>query len=916
MEEKTKKRGWVKDAAIVFLAVLLVLTFFSSTILNRSLPEVATEYVQDGTITTKVRGTGTVVAKENYDVTIDQTRKVDTVLVRVGDEVAVGDTLFILQPGDSTELDAAKENLANLEEQYQRMLLNASEADYAQEDRNIAKARTALTELRLKAAELLISDAERLNFNKAYAALLEQAEGYNQQIATIQKEIEAIDLLFGEGSKDLNQRIWELKDVVTEKEAIVKEKEAVVTEKEAVVKEKEAIVEGKKAIVAEKEEGVAEKEDIVATKQEGVEEKQAIVEEKQQVVAELQEALAELQEITAGKRKIQSEREAERDALQAQWNEIQQSMGSPGDMNYDRLESASAQLDDASAALKRAQQELETQKVLHGDNYALLEAEANAMMEAKFRAERGIGEDEELDIQQSAQLSYFVSNNIAVYLPAAAQQHTGDALGDAYTAITNAESAVESAQRAYNSAMSQYDNAYHDYVQQNQNNTEYQKKKKELDAKQKEIDAAQAIVDAAASVVKQALADEEAQEKLISAAEKEVKAAEKEVTAAQKLVTAAEKDVAAAQKLVDAAKKDVEAAQKDVEAAQALVNAAQQDVNEAQNAVAQAQQDVANAQSALSAWESRDKFSLRPEESEKAERQKELQEQQDVLRQKAEQAKEDAEKLKTEIENREAEYKTAKAAVESQQETLEDMLFNLEQQKKNDDTSQKLEALDRKKVLDSIEKQKAEIEELSGDDGGIEVKARVAGTIQSVSVSSGHPAQAGAVLATIEVPDLGYTLKFSVTNDQARRLHVGDTSTVSNYYWGSQIDATLISIQTDPQNPQGSKVLTFDVTGDVTAGSSLTLSVGEKNANYDMVVPNSAIRTDVNGSFVLKVTAKNSPLGNRYYATRVDVDIVASDEKYSAISGGIESYDSVITTASKNAPISAGDQVRLADTNT
>ena len=61
-ETKPKNRAWVKDAAIVFLVVLLVLTFFSNTIMNHSLPEVATQMVTDGTITAKVRGTGSVTA--------------------------------------------------------------------------------------------------------------------------------------------------------------------------------------------------------------------------------------------------------------------------------------------------------------------------------------------------------------------------------------------------------------------------------------------------------------------------------------------------------------------------------------------------------------------------------------------------------------------------------------------------------------------------------------------------------------------------------------------------------------------------------------------------------------------------------------------------------------------------------------
>ena len=42
-EQKVKNRGWVKNVAIIFLAVMLVLTFFSNTIMNASLPEAAVQ---------------------------------------------------------------------------------------------------------------------------------------------------------------------------------------------------------------------------------------------------------------------------------------------------------------------------------------------------------------------------------------------------------------------------------------------------------------------------------------------------------------------------------------------------------------------------------------------------------------------------------------------------------------------------------------------------------------------------------------------------------------------------------------------------------------------------------------------------------------------------------------------------------
>ena len=64
------------------LAVLLVLTFFSKTIMNASLPEVATQQVSSGAINARIRGQGTVEASEVYNVTIKQTRKVSSVLVK------------------------------------------------------------------------------------------------------------------------------------------------------------------------------------------------------------------------------------------------------------------------------------------------------------------------------------------------------------------------------------------------------------------------------------------------------------------------------------------------------------------------------------------------------------------------------------------------------------------------------------------------------------------------------------------------------------------------------------------------------------------------------------------------------------------------------------------------------------------
>ena len=94
-------------------------------------------------------------------------------------------------------------------------------------------------------------------------------------------------------------------------------------------------------------------------------------------------------------------------------------------------------------------------------------------------------------------------------------------------------------------------------------------------------------------------------------------------------------------------------------------------------------------------------------------------------------------------------------------------------------------------------------------------------------------------------------------------------------------------------------------------GDNVQLSVGANSKSYDLTVPNSAIREDNNGKFILIVSSRESPLGNRYIATRVDVQVLDSDELLTAISGSLSGYEYVITTATK--PVSAGMQVRLAE---
>lgn len=191
------------------------------------------------------------------------------------------------------------------------------------------------------------------------------------------------------------------------------------------------------------------------------------------------------------------------------------------------------------------------------------------------------------------------------------------------------------------------------------------------------------------------------------------------------------------------------------------------------------------------------------------------------------------------------------------------------------------------------------------------VTAGISGTVTAINILAGQTTSPTNPVAVLQPEGQGYSMSFSVTNEQAKRLSIGDVAELVNSWRYDDVKVVLSSIKPDKTEPGQKKLLTFDIDGDVTAGQTLNVSVGQKSAEYDLIVPNSAIREDNNGKFVLIVESKSSPLGNRYYATRVDVQVIASDDTKSAISGGLYGYEFVITTSTQ--PVEAGQLVRLAE---
>ena len=116
-------------------------------------------------------------------------------------------------------------------------------------------------------------------------------------------------------------------------------------------------------------------------------------------------------------------------------------------------------------------------------------------------------------------------------------------------------------------------------------------------------------------------------------------------------------------------------------------------------------------------------------------------------------------------------------------------------------------------LQEAIDKAQEEVDKLKEKTTGATITAPISGTVTKLNVTAGNSTSADTPVAVMQPEGKGYTLSFSVTNEQARRLSVGDKADLVNAWRYDDIDVTLSSIKPDNTDPGQKKLLTFDVTG-------------------------------------------------------------------------------------------------------
>ncbi len=671
-EKERKKREWVKTAAIIFLSVMLVLTFFSNTIMNYSLPEVAIQYVQSGTVTAKIRGSGVVESGDPYNIEVKESRKVASVAVHVGDYVEKGDVILYLEDEESEELKTAQEELEQAWKEYEKLLLSETTTAAGIQAAN-SNTSTATFRQQITNAQKAVTDAQ-----KRVDDLQEQSSAFATQIAITPSN----DADMGDLEEQMIDARTNLENANYAEKAANNYLEALEKDRSWYNEQKAYYEDIIRAITGEDSDTSADGgSDSTPSSSEGVS--------------------------SSGRGNLQGNLHmaAETGTVLPAGNGGTSSDQGSGDAGADAAEPSapSTVTEPSTSQTPPASSEPPAPS-------APADPQPTPTLSPEDAQKLAAAEAELIKIDQALE-------TLRIQIWAATNAHN-----DALAAQSNAELAYERAKTAYDN-----------------------------------------------------------------------------------------------QKASGDTKDTIESLNRQKAAIDAELAKAQDALKEKQAALTELTGSISNA-------------------------------------------------------------------------------YGLQNQ------------------MDAITKAQEKVDELTAKSIGATITADISGTVTAINVTAGSTTSAATPVAVMQPEGKGFTMSFSVTNEQAKRLAVGDKADLVNAWRFDDVEVTLASIKPDPDDPGQKKLLTFDVVGAVTAGQTLNISVGQKSANFDYIVPNNSIREDNNGKFILVVTSKSSPLGTRYVATRVDVEVLASDDSQSAVSSGmLTGYDPVITTATK--PVEAGKLVRLSDNN-
>ena len=197
MSENKKKRTWVTKVIIAFVAGLLLLTFFSNTIMNFFIPKVTGKRVASGTLSFTNSSPAEVEPVTSYKIKGIGGKTIEEVLVGNYEQVKKDDVLIKFEDvEDKSALEELKKSLKELEREESYAARTPSDTDYASLKLGVSQA-----EDQLKQAKEQLSKAKNKSeiIKKAEKTIKENKEKLPGLSSEVEKASQTVEEL---GKKD------------------------------------------------------------------------------------------------------------------------------------------------------------------------------------------------------------------------------------------------------------------------------------------------------------------------------------------------------------------------------------------------------------------------------------------------------------------------------------------------------------------------------------------------------------------------------------------------------------------------------------------------------------------------------------------------------------------------------------------
>ncbi|EMS69013.1 membrane-fusion protein [Ruminiclostridium cellobioparum subsp. termitidis CT1112] len=220
-----------------------------------------------------------------------------------------------------------------------------------------------------------------------------------------------------------------------------------------------------------------------------------------------------------------------------------------------------------------------------------------------------------------------------------------------------------------------------------------------------------------------------------------------------------------------------------------------------------------------------------------------------------------------------------------------------------------------------IKLQKSRIDEIKDElETANNIAAPDDGVITALNCQKGSTLDPSVPLYTMSLPAGGFRLKVAVDSTKANYLVTGDEVEISiNSLNEEKVKGKIIAITTPAVDKPGEnnnlqKVIVIDLElKTLVGGEHADIYLKKETKNYEMLIPNEAVREERNDYYVFVIKESEGPLGKEYYIQKIKVFCEASDDSYTAVSGGLLFSDRVVFSSDK--PLSEGDRVRITKGN-